>query len=247
MIAERRNRRIVGTIAIAVATILLLVHPATANSWPPMAVPLFSLPLFASVVSFGAGFLLILLCEAWTLHKRETIAAWRAFRWVTEANLLSTLAGVAVVLLFTGRPFVFSPLGDRVQTSLFLGIALIFFLGIGFSTAYFLKRFTSLQRSYPLFWSGVWIVLLFVDLLLLGALGNIVYAKGLFLRPLKFLGVAVYFAIGFLLSLITEGAWLGWRLPEGKTLSKTLLIMNLRSYAYIAIPITVVMLRLRHW
>ncbi|MDJ1175918.1 hypothetical protein [Roseofilum capinflatum] len=221
---------VVVAIAISVATVLLLVHPAAANGFPPMAL-LFPLPLFASLVSFGAGFLLILVCEALTLHKRETIVAWYAFRLVTEANLLSTLAGAAVLFFFFIGFF---------DISISLWTNPILFLSIGFSTACFLKRFTYLKHRSPLFWSGVWIVLLYVDGLLLVVLG--VNTEGLFLTLLKFLGVAVYFAIGFFLSLIVEGAWLGWRLPPGKTLGKTLLIMNLRSYAYIVIPITVVML-----
>ena len=81
---------------------LLLMSPAAiANSWPPMAVPLFYLPLVASVVSFGIGLFLIILLEAWTLVQRENLEFWRSIRLVIGANLLSTLAGFGVVMALT--------------------------------------------------------------------------------------------------------------------------------------------------
>ena len=58
--------------------------------------------------------------------------------------------------------------------------------------------------------------------------------------------VIAYFSVAFLLSVISEGFWLGMMLPDvGNGLLKTLLIMNVRSYAYVAFPITILGIILR--
>lgn len=239
----RQSGAIATITLISVTVNLLLAQPAAANSWPPMAVSLFSLPFFASLRSVGMALVLIVLCEAWIVQQRQPISFRRSLRLVTEANLLSTVAGLVAVMFFSGLPYsLFYQPGNLFYVALFWGIALLFFLSIGRCTASFLKRWIRPKRYSFLRWSLAWVVLLVGDLFLMGAVGQLVYAKAPLLRVLKLVGAAVYLAIGFLLSLVVEGAWLQRRLPECKRLEKTILLMNLRSYAYIAIPITIVIL-----
>jgi hypothetical protein len=63
---------------------------------------------------------------------------------------------------------------------------------------------------------------------------------------LQLLVVIAYFSVAFLLSVISEGFCLGMLLPDvGNGLLKTLLIMNVRSYAYVAFPLTILGIFLR--
>jgi len=230
-----------------VGGVFLIPTPAHANSWPPMAVPLFYLPLVASVASFGVGFLFIVLLEAWILAKRLPLQRRPAIQFVAEANLLSTIAGLAVVLIMTGLPYQigFPGLWSREQSWLFWGIFILFFLGVGLCTSGFLKRLTPLRSVPFLVWSMVWVAILVANLSLLGVIGNLVFTPGPLMIALKLVGVAIYFSIGFVLSVVIEGFWLARRLPTTNQLGSTILLMNIRSYSYIAIPITVILLRSR--
>ena len=242
-------RSIVGAIAVSIGVSLIAI-PAYANSWPPMAVPFFYLPLIASIFSFGIGFILLVLLETWILKQRESVLLGRSFRLVAEANLLSTLAGLAVVIIMTGLPslFILPTPSDLLVWNVFLwyllfwGILILFFLGVGICTAGFLKRLTPFGRGNFILWGVAWMVVLFADLVLLGIIGEIVYTPGLLITGLKLLGVATYFSIGFILSLVIEGFWLARHLSKTSTLGTTILLMNIRSYAYIVIPITIAIL-----
>jgi hypothetical protein len=64
---------------------------------------------------------------------------------------------------------------------------------------------------------------------------------------LQLLATAIYYSVGLVLSIVVESFWLSRRLLEKTaTLGQTMLIANVRSYAYIAIPITIFLLFLKN-
>ncbi|HEY9652933.1 MAG TPA: hypothetical protein V6C95_19915 [Coleofasciculaceae cyanobacterium] len=214
---------------------------ARANSWPPMAVGLFYLPLAASVISFGVGFILIVWLEAWILVRRENLQFWRSVRLVTEANLWSTLAGIGVVITLTGLPFELGgfPLGSF--SWLFWLIVATLCFGLGVFTAGSLKRLTKFWSGHSLIWSIVWAMIFFGEL----ALISLVNSTNNWI--LQLLATAIYYSVGLVLSIVVESYWVSRRLSEiTATLGQTLLIANVRSYAYIAIPITIFLLFINH-
>ncbi len=214
---------------------------ARANSWPPMAVVLFYLPVAASVISFGVGFFLIVWLEAWLLIRRENLQLWHSVRLVTQANLLSTLAGIGVVIILSGLPY---ELNIRYMGS----FSLIFWLivatlcwGLGVCTADSLKHLTKFWSGHFLIWSIVWAMILFAELALIGLVNSTNN------WVLQLLATAIYYSVGLVLSIVVESFWLSRRLLEKTaTLGQTMLIANVRSYAYIAIPITIFLLFLKN-
>jgi hypothetical protein len=257
------QRAISFTIILAVG-ILLIAIPVHANSGIGSSFLLFQLPLWASLFSFGVGFLLILLLEGRILRKRESIQLWRAIRLVAEANLLSTFAGFALLPIlgtllnriwevemeFEAEGWswlVWGKVGLGRWSWLVWGMVILFFLGVGICTSGFMKRLTPLWSVHFLWWSGVWVVVLLGPLILVGPpiLGSFTggMLPGAFIAGmlpttvLKLLVFANNFLIGFLLSIVVEGFWLASRLPKKITLSRTILLMNVRSYAYIVVPI----------
>ncbi len=214
---------------------------ARANSWPPMAVGLFYLPLAASVISFGVGFFLIVWLEAWILVRRENVQFWHSVRLVTQANLLSTLAGIGVVITLTGLPFELggSPLENF--SWIFWLIVATLCLGLGVSTAGTLKHLTKFWSGHFLIWSIVWAMILFTELVLIGLVNSTNN------WVLQLLATAIYYSVGLVLSVVVESFWVSRRLSEKTaTLGQTMLIANVRSYAYIAIPITIFLLFLKN-
>ena len=56
---------------------------------------------------------------------------------------------------------------------------------------------------------------------------------------LQILAFIIFLPVGFFLSIVSEGFCVVRFLPQpSSTLGMTILVMNLRSYAYVAIPIT---------
>lgn len=206
-----------------------------------MAVGLFYLPLAASVISFGVGFFLIVWLEAWILVRRENLQFWHSVRLVTQANLLSTLAGIGVVITLTGLPFELggSPLGNL--SWIFWLIVATLVLGLGVCTAGSLKHLTKFWSGHFLIWSIVWVMILFAELTLIGLVNSTNN------WVLQLLATAIYYSVGLVLSIVVESFWMSRRLSQiTATLGQTMLIANVRSYAYIAIPITIFLLFLKN-
>jgi hypothetical protein len=200
-----------------------------------MGVLLLDLPLAASIVSYGIGFLLIVLLESWILAQRENLRFWHSIRLLTGANLVSTLAGVGVVIALAGLPMAFSFRGNESLVVWLILLSLC--LGLGVCTAESLKYLTQLWSGHFLLWGIVWAVIILAELLLIGVVNS---SNN---QVLQLLATAIYLMVGFVLSVVVEGFWLSRYLPyKSNTLGQTLLIANLRSYAYIAIPITIFLL-----
>jgi hypothetical protein len=205
-----------------------------------MAVPYLYLPFTASFFSFGIGFVLIVLLEAWILARRENLQFRRSVWLVTVANLHSTVAGIVFSIALTALPSMLNfPMSGG--NWIFLPLAIVIWLSLGDGTAKCLKDLTKLWSGNSLIWGLVWVIILFAEFFFIG-LVNTTNNK-----VLKLLVTAIYFSVGFAMSIVVEGAYLSRSLPEkSATLGKTLLIANVRSYAYIAIPITIAMLRFRN-
>jgi hypothetical protein len=166
-------------------------------------------------------------------------------------NLYSTLLGFAVVLLLILVPLIWTiPLAIAMPT--------LVALGLGWMT----QGLSQWWRSRPcrptwglLLFTALWWGILVLVMALLWAIPtlNPATAAGrafpdptvpFYINVLQWGGVVAYFAVGFGLSLISEGFFLSrWcpRLPRS-TLMKLIWVMNLRSYSYVAIPITILLL-----
>jgi len=240
MIPTSKLQRFLVLLSVSSGWLILISTAARANSWPPMAVGLFYLPLAASVISFGVGFFLIVWLEVWILRRRENLQLWRSVRLVTEANLVSTLAGIGVVITLTGLPFELGGFPLRNFSWLFWLIVVTLCLGLGVCTAGSLKHLTKFWSGHFLIWSIVWAMILFAELVLIDLVNS---TKN---WVLQLLATAIYYSVGIVLSIVVESFWVSRRLSVKTTnLGQTMLIANVRSYAYIAIPITIFLLFLK--
>lgn len=240
-----------GGVGIGLAIAFALwAEPAWANSWPPMAVLLLPLPLFASLVSFGFGMVAIITLETVVVARRSSLGRKRAFELVASGNLISLLAGLIVALGMAALPYVSLRSNDPLWltnycvmglTALTVGLtglasaATLFWLREGRPRSPHRRRW-AIGRSLlgVLGWAIIFLGLFF----LLAAVGAV---QPLWLKlPLAW----VYFVIGWTMSWVIESAWVGLWCRRSLTqtqlsqLMKTVAIANLRSYAYIAVPIT---------
>ncbi|MDX2217286.1 MAG: hypothetical protein SFY66_28725 [Oculatellaceae cyanobacterium bins.114] len=233
-----------------------MAEAATANSWPPMAVWLLHIPLGAGLISYGIGLVAIALLEGFILSQRENLALGKSMIVTGLANLCSCLLGVLIVMGLAALPY-------SIVGLLFLG--LLYGLLIFFSWSSIpLVRFKGSSQPqiwnilmHLIMWSSIWFALLLSSLLLIPAVGALnpnTVAGGRFPDPTvllivngaQLLAVMLFVAIGFAISVVSEGFCLTRLLPQASTsLWHTVLIMNLRSYAYIAVPITLVFLMSR--
>jgi hypothetical protein len=246
------TNRWILTYLLVIALLLVTATHANANSWPPMAVILLDWPLVLSLFSYGIGLIMIIFVEGLTLAKRLKLPLIKSLYLTTFANLFSIISGFVFVLCI----IVFHALGSMSDDrGLFGAIAIGICLGLGFLSSRFWQRvgFKSLQLNFVV-WAVVWFVISLIENFLLDFFNIIHHAGGQFPDPnvsflmnlLQLLVVIAYFSVAFLLSVISEGVCLGMLLPDvGNGLLKTLLIMNVRSYAYVAFPLTILGIILR--
>ncbi|HEY9830771.1 MAG TPA: hypothetical protein V6D26_09335 [Stenomitos sp.] len=217
-------------------------EPATANSWPPAGVLLLDLPLIASIVSFGVGLLLIIGVESITLAQRERLNQVKSIQISTVANLFSTVVGLFFVLGLASLPYA------SVNIYLMLGL---FFLFLGVISTHFFKQIHLRAFSwYPIVWGTVWFLSLFLESILIRLINSLDwttitipvfsnFSLDFHTNILQLLAFIIFLSVGFFLSIVSEGFCLVRFLPQpSSTLGMTILVMNLRSYAYVAIPIT---------
>ncbi len=234
----------------------LTIAPATANAWPPMAIWLLQVPLSAGLISYGVGVVAIALLEGFILSGREKLALRRSLVAAGWANLCSLALGLLVIMGFAALPY-------SILGKLFLAIAYVLLIGFSsVSVPYF--QFDNL-RPYPagrilvqlLIWGGSWFVILSSSLWLITVINTLnpgtVSGKTFpdtnvpfYVNFLQLLAVMLFVAIGFAMSVVSEGFCLMRLLPEvSEHLWQTVVVMNLRSYAYVAIPITLIFLIFR--
>lgn len=218
-----------GTIAILVA--ITLPQAAWANSWPPMAVSLFNLPLFASFISFGWGLVAIIAIEAITILKRETYSSKRVWIAVTGANLVSSITGLIFSFGLVVIPFLnYGDDWNRRITFVLIGC-----LGLmGLTTHDALRQLTPWSVGWRWLWLLFWPFNLVLALVIIG----IINAK--FPFWIELFCAFAYFMIGWAMSWAIEGACLAKWLPNPSVhLGRSIAIANLRSYAYVVIPLVI--------
>ncbi|CAN1209976.1 hypothetical protein TUMEXPCC7403_07245 [Tumidithrix helvetica PCC 7403] len=227
---------------------LLGISPASANSWPPMAVWLLQIPLSAGIISYGLGLIGIVTLEGFILAKREQVHLGKAILFSGLANLCSLVMGFLVIMGIAGLPY----------GATWIPMAIAYFLLVIFSWLFFSKKRSQDSIIPPLLlsllglcgWGLIWFCGLICSLFLLGSVGvlNPATVAGkpfpdlsvpFYVNILQLLGVVVFLGIGFAMSVVSEGFCITKLLSNSSDkLKRTVLIMNLRSYGYIAIPIT---------
>lgn len=216
---------------------------AWANSWPPMAVLLLPLPLFASLVSYGLGMVAIIGLETAVVVRRSFLGVRQALVLVAVGNLLSLMAGLVFALGMAAMPYLsYGSGGMAVLNGLVMGLTGLTVVGTGLASATTLAWLGPGKARSRWRWVGggvlVWAIIFFGLFILLAAVGAV---QPLWLKlPLAWL----YFGIGWIMSWVIEAAWIGLGCrrsltrPQLQRLMKTVAIANLRSYAYLAVPIT---------
>lgn len=219
-----------SSFAIATAAAIALPPAAWANSWPPMAVGLFHLPMFASLISFGWGLVAIVVLEVVTIARREKLSFWRVGYSVLGANLVSSITGIAFSFSLTSVPFL--SYGDHVMRS--LTVVLIGCLGLmGLSTHSALSQLTPWRVGSRWLWVLFWPLNLVIALVIIGIINAPLPIA------LKILSAFIYFMMGWFMSWAIEGACLAKWLPNPSPhLGQSIAIANLRSYAYLVVPLT---------
>ncbi|WP_333474931.1 hypothetical protein [Allocoleopsis sp.] len=215
---------------------------ASANSWPPAGVILLDLPLIASIASFGIGLLFIIGVESITLAKREHLSRFKCIQISTVANLFSTVVGLFFVLGLASLPYA------SLNIYLMLGL---FFLLLGALSTHFLKRIHLQAFSWhPIVWGTLWFLSLFLESILIKFINSLnwqtvtvpifsSFSIDFHTNSLQIVAFVIFLSVGFFLSLVSEGFCIVRFLSQpSSTLGMTILVMNLRSYAYVAIPIT---------
>jgi hypothetical protein len=237
--------RIVQVLLLTIGILLLSTETASANSWPPAGVVLLDLPLIASIASFGIGLLFIIGIESITLAQREHLKRFKSIQILTVANLFSTLVGVFFIL---GLASLVDP---SLYTYLILGL---FFILLGALSTHFFKRIRlNFLTLNPLLWGILWFLILVVEIMLVRFINSLNWTSvtvpifsnfsiDFYTNILQVLAFIIFLSVGFFLSIVSEGFCVVRSLPQpSPTLGMTILVMNIRSYAYVAIPITLVL------
>ncbi|MFB2895710.1 hypothetical protein ACE1CI_22615 [Aerosakkonemataceae cyanobacterium BLCC-F50] len=219
-----------------------------ANSWPPMAIGLLQIPLITGIVTYGFSLIAIVILEAIIFSQKEAVSLSKAIVYTALANFCSLMMGVIIIIGISGLPYgaTWLPLG--------IGYSILLL----FSTQTFpITQNLSLAIEGWIFnlfaWGIIWFCGLFCSVFLLitvGAINPDVTAGKPFpdwdvpfyINIVQLLGVVGFMGLGFAMSIVSEAFCLTKLLKNSsKQIKRTILIMNVRSYAYIALPITIVM------
>ncbi len=243
----------------ALAAGLILSSPAYANSWPPMAIFLLHLPILPSFTTYGLGLVAIVVMEALILHRREKVKLFKSLGYTALANLVSLIMGCLITFSFACLP---AALRQIELGEIFSG-TMVFFLGsllppyillvIG-SNAIFAPDHSIrnwMTTIYNLImWGFVWLVGLVLTVLVFSWVRTINYGLAgfeffpdhnvpFYINLLQLLDAIIFLMLGFTMSWVTE-AFVLIKIFKNRTkhFLQTVLIMNVRSYCYIAIPIS---------
>lgn len=225
---------------------------ATANSWPPAAIWLLNIPLGSGVISYGIGLVAIALLESRILSKREQIPWRQSIKWVAIANIVSLVIGLILVVGLAALPY--SIVGLPSLVLLWIALTLASLSTVPHFRLPTLESKPALWwTGRSLLWAGVWLIALGSTPFLISGINalNINTLTGTaFPDPsvsfgtnaLQLFLVMVFVTIGFALSIVSEHiclvTFLKTPTPKYQQIWATVWIMNLRSYGYIAIPLT---------
>ena len=223
--------------------------PAMANSWPPMAIWLLQIPLITGIVTYGFSLIAIVILEGIILSQKEAVSLKKAIVYTALANFCSLMMGVMILIGIGGLPYgaTWLPLG--------IGYSIL----VLFSAATFpITQNLSLAIGRWIFnlccWGIIWFCGLFCSVFLLTTVGaiNPAVTAGkpfpdwdvpFYINIVQLLAVVGFMGLGFAMSIVSEAFCLTKLLNNSsKQIKKTILIMNVRSYTYIALPITIALL-----
>ena len=238
----KRSHFLRGVIISGLLIILLYADPAFANTWPPIAIQLIYTPLTVAIYTLGIGLIAIVIIESIILMRREHVSLLSALRYTLGANLLSTALGFLLAIGFGAPPLIPIYWGIFYACMVFMSIQSIPLLN--------LKRF-------PLWlsWGLLWLIILVGIIYLFIAISEInpATASGkpfpdwdvpFYINIIQLLLTVGFMAIGFFVSFCSEGFYLSKMLSKPTTsVLQTVWIMNLRSYVYVALPLTVFLMK----
>jgi hypothetical protein len=239
---------------------LILSSPAYANSWPPMAIFLLHLPILPSLATYGLGLVAIVVMEALILHRREKVKLFKSLGCTALANLDSLIMGCLITFSFVCLPSVLRQIAlgrifDKSSVLLFLGSLLPPYIMLVVGSNAISASDNSIRNWMTtiynlILWGFVWLVGLVLTVLLFDWVRTINYGLANFeffpdpkvpfyVNLLQLLGAILFLILGFTMSWVTEAFVLS-KIFKNRTkhFLQTVLIMNVRSYSYIAIPIT---------
>lgn len=238
----------------------VVTEAAVANTWPPAAIVLLQIPIVVGFISYGTGLLGIALLEGFILSKREKLNLGKSIAVSGLANSCSLLLGILMTMGLAALPY-----GVLGISSLGILYTLLIFFSWS-SVPYFqLQNLNLHSKLRPVIrlaiWSIIWFVaivgsfqlIFIVNQLNPSTVGGVRFPDpnvSFLVNGLQLLTVILFLAIGFSTSVVSEAFCLIRLLPQpSTTVWRTALIMNLRSYAYIAVPITLAFLisRLPSW
>lgn len=204
------------------------------------------LPLIVWVTTFGLAGVAIVLLEAWGFHQRESVPWRQAFSTSFDINVVSTLIGFVFTFMYAagGVGFIFFPV-NVILVSWFSGRLIIRLLAErrGNSPALIMQIFIYLIGSVGssiIFISG-WMLNSGIGVRKIEHIMSRTHPTfPLHVYITAFLGLL---SINFLLTWIIESYRLMrlWK-DEDKSpakLCQTVLWINIRSYVYILLPITI--------
>lgn len=248
---RRQYRSGLVSLGVAIALGLMLSTAAWANSWPPMAIYLLNVPLMAGLVSYGLVLVAIAFLEAFILSKRESLPLPKSILCSIGANITSLLMGFLFVITLSSLPYTwvgwlfFGGLCSLLVWFSWMAVPYLQFNHIQLPKLRFGLRLGS--------WTGIWSLLLLGSFWLLGNIGranprvpvSVSFDANvpLHINILQLLAVILFILIGFAVSVVSEGFSLRRSLPQSSsTLWMTAVVMNVRSYIYLALPVTVLMM-----
>lgn len=216
-----------------------------------MAIWLLHAPLKTGLVSYGLGLVAIVLVEGRILARREHLPPLQAIWLATMANVCSLVIGSLMLLGLATLPYGIG----WIPLLMVYGLLSLFSTRL-FAPAADARPVSALKHVLRVAtWSLHWLYLLVSSLVLLaGGISQLNPttvagssfpdpAVPIYVNAIQLGAVMVFLGIGFVTCVVTEGYCLSRLLPgRSRTMMRTVLIMNLRSYTYIAVPITVLFL-----
>lgn len=209
--------------------ILCAVQPAHADFpiWPVMS--LMNIPFIATIASAGMLLVIVILLESLVLWISASLPLFESLKLSIMANLYSTFIGVCITVAYSAglMAIVGSFIGARWFTSMFADLSE--------NTGQFGWLAQRRNLCFILFLSGG-LGVTFLGVAMMPGHGiNYEHASLSIMRELEakgvFPGTLLLLASGFLLTCISEGYVLARKMKNKDKVIKTVLLMNVVSYA----------------
>ncbi|NJL88965.1 MAG: hypothetical protein HC916_03530 [Coleofasciculaceae cyanobacterium SM2_1_6] len=229
----------------------MIFTPLLANSGLPFTISMLGLPLRVWIATFGLAGVAIVLLEAWGLHQRESVSWRQALSTSFDINVVSTLIGVVFTFMYAASGLLIFFILNVILLSWFSGKLLIRLLvgrrgsspslAMQFS-AYLISAVGSSIIFISAGWlnSGIGVRKIEQMRTIEQIISRTQPTFPLHIYITAFLGLM---SINFLLTWIIEsyrltGLWKDKDKSPAK-LCLTVFWVNVRSYVYILLPITI--------